>query len=64
MLGIRYLKVPATTYVLQFKAGKVVKQGPGLSFFYFAPTSVIAQVPISSVDVRLPLQRPLPTSRT
>jgi regulator of protease activity HflC (stomatin/prohibitin superfamily) len=51
MLGIRYLKVPATTYVLHYKAGKVVKQGPGLSFFYFAPTSVIAQVPISSVDV-------------
>lgn len=51
MLGIRYLKVPATTYVLMYKAGKVVKQGPGLSFFYFSPTTVIAQVPISSVDV-------------
>ncbi len=51
MLGFRYLKVPATTYVLQSKAGKIVRQGPGLSFFYFAPTTVMALVPVSSVDV-------------
>lgn len=51
MLGFRYLKVPATTYVLQFSAGRVVRQGPGLSFWYFAPTTVIVQVPVSSVDV-------------
>lgn len=51
MLGWRYLKVPATTYVLQYKSGRVRRQGAGLSFFYFAPTSVIAQVPVSSVDV-------------
>lgn len=51
MLGFRYLKVPATTYVLQYKAGKVIRQGAGLSFWYFAPTTVIAQVPVSSVDV-------------
>jgi len=51
MLGVRYLKVPATTYVLQFRGGRVQRQGAGLSFYYFAPTSVIALVPISSVDV-------------
>jgi hypothetical protein len=51
MFGYRYLKVPATTYVLQYKAGKIVRQGPGLSFLYFAPTTVIALVPVSSVDV-------------
>lgn len=50
MLGIRYLKVPATTYVLQYNKGQVVRQGAGLSFFYFAPTTVIAQIPVSSVD--------------
>lgn len=51
MLGIRYLKVPATTYVIQLKNGKSVRSGPGLSFFYFAPTSVIIQVPLSSLNV-------------
>lgn len=51
MLGWRFLKVPSTTYVLQYRGGRVRRQGAGLSFFYFAPTSVIAQVPVSSVDV-------------
>ncbi|MCA9055085.1 MAG: SPFH domain-containing protein [Planctomycetaceae bacterium] len=51
MWGIRYLKAPSTTYVLQYKSGRIKRQGPGLSFFYFAPTSVIVEIPISSVDV-------------
>jgi regulator of protease activity HflC (stomatin/prohibitin superfamily) len=51
MLGIRYLKTPSTTYVLQTKGGRVIREGAGLSFFYFAPATNIAQVPISSVDV-------------
>jgi len=51
MLGIRYLKAPATTFVLHFKNGKVVRRGNGLSFFYFAPTSVLVQVPVTSVDM-------------
>jgi hypothetical protein len=51
MLGVCYLKVPATTHVMQLKNGKVVRSGPGLSFLYFAPTSVIVQIPISSTNV-------------
>jgi regulator of protease activity HflC (stomatin/prohibitin superfamily) len=51
MIGIRYLKSPSTVYVQHLKGGRVTQEGPGLSFFYFAPTSVIVQVPISSVDV-------------
>ena len=51
MLGIRYLKAPATTFVLHYKNGKVVRRGTGLSFVYFAPTSVLVQVPVTSVDM-------------
>jgi regulator of protease activity HflC (stomatin/prohibitin superfamily) len=51
MLGFNYVKPPATTFVLQYKGGRLVRQGPGLAFWHFAPTSVISQVPISSVDV-------------
>jgi regulator of protease activity HflC (stomatin/prohibitin superfamily) len=51
MFGIRYLKAPATTFVLHYKNGKVVRRGIGLSFFYFAPTSILAQVPVTSVDM-------------
>lgn len=51
MFGIRYKKVPPTTYVMQFKKGRVVRGGPGLSFFYYAPTSTIVEVPVASSDV-------------
>jgi regulator of protease activity HflC (stomatin/prohibitin superfamily) len=51
MFGIRYLRAPATTFVLHYKNGQVVRRGRGLSFFYFAPTSVLVQVPVTSVDM-------------
>jgi regulator of protease activity HflC (stomatin/prohibitin superfamily) len=51
MFGIRYLKVPPTTYVLHFKRGRVVREGVGLSFFYYGPNSEIVKIPVSSVDV-------------
>lgn len=51
MFGVRYVKVPATTYVMQLRNGRLVRQGAGLSFFYFAPPAVLVQVPVSSVDV-------------
>ncbi|HET6248320.1 MAG TPA: SPFH domain-containing protein [Tepidisphaeraceae bacterium] len=51
MFGIGYLKAGPTIYVIQFVNGKPVREGPGLSFYYFAPRTVLVQVPLSSVDV-------------
>jgi hypothetical protein len=51
MLGIRYIKSSPTTFTLQYKNGRVVRKGAGLSFFYFAPNSSLVQVSQSSVDV-------------
>lgn len=51
MLGFKYIKSPPTTHVLVYKDGKVVREGTGLSFFYFAPTSSLVSVPLSSTDV-------------
>ncbi len=51
MLGIRFLQAAPTTYVLVYRGGKIVRQGAGLSFFYFGPFSEIVQVPIASTDV-------------
>ena len=51
MIGIRYLKVAPTTYVIHYKKGKIVQEGPGLSFFYFGPNSEIVLVPMASTDV-------------
>jgi regulator of protease activity HflC (stomatin/prohibitin superfamily) len=51
MLGIRFIKVEPTDFVLQFSRGKVMREGAGLSFFYFAPTTSLVRIPIGSVDV-------------
>jgi regulator of protease activity HflC (stomatin/prohibitin superfamily) len=51
MFGIRFVKVPPTTYVLQYRSGKIVRQGAGLSFFYFAPNTVLVEIPVASADV-------------
>src|SRR3954452_5548959 len=48
---LNFMKVPPTTYVLQYKYGKIKREGAGLSFFYYAPTSTIVKVPIGSTDV-------------
>src|SRR5215469_11857448 len=48
---IRFMKVPPTTYVLQYKHGTIKREGAGLSFFYWSPTSTIVAVPLASADV-------------
>ncbi len=51
MFGIEYLKATPTTYVLHFKAGRVKREGAGLSFFYYGPTSTVVEVPLATADV-------------
>lgn len=48
---LSFMKVPPTTYVLQYKNGQIKRQGAGLSFIYYAPTSTIVMIPIASADV-------------
>jgi len=51
MFGIAYLKTTPTTYVLHFKAGKLKREGRGLAFWYYAPSSTVVAVPLASADV-------------
>lgn len=51
MFGIAYLRSAPTTYVLHYKSGRVKREGPGLSFWYYQPTSTVVQVPAASADV-------------
>jgi hypothetical protein len=51
MFGIKFIKVQPTTYLLQYRGGKVVREGLGLSFFYYAPTTSLVAVPVASTDV-------------
>jgi regulator of protease activity HflC (stomatin/prohibitin superfamily) len=51
MLGFRFIKVEPTDFVLQYKGGKLIREGAGLSFFYFAPSTSLVRIPIGSADV-------------
>ena len=51
MIGIKFIKVQPTTYLLQYRGGKIVREGLGLSFFYYAPTTSLVTVPVASADV-------------
>jgi hypothetical protein len=51
MFGIKHIKFDSMTYVLHFKNGNVQREGRGLSFFYFAPNSSIAAIPMGSNDL-------------
>ncbi len=50
MFGLKFIKVQPTTYVLQYRGGKVVREGLGLSFFYYSPTTSLVSVPVGSTD--------------
>ena len=50
MFGFRFIKVQPTTYLLRYSGGRIVHEGPGLSFFYYAPTTSLVAVPVESAD--------------
>lgn len=51
MIGIRFVKAQPNVYFLQYQKGKVVREGEGLSFFYYAPISSLVAIPMASMDV-------------
>ena len=50
MFGLRFIKVQPTTFLLQYKRGRVTRQGLGLAFYYYAPTTSLVAVPMASND--------------
>ena len=46
-----FIKFMPSEYVLRYKKGKMVQEGAGISFFFYAPTTSIVVVPIASSDV-------------
>ncbi|RYZ47733.1 MAG: membrane protease subunit, stomatin/prohibitin [Sphingobacteriales bacterium] len=51
MFGIKHIKFDSMTYVLHYTNGNIRREGRGLSFFYFAPNSSIAAIPMGSNDL-------------
>lgn len=53
---LRYLKAAPTQHVMQFKGGRLAREGAGLSFLYWEPTTTLVLVPLSSADVPFAFQ--------
>ncbi|MCP5017659.1 MAG: SPFH domain-containing protein [Ketobacter sp.] len=51
MFNVKYIKVEPTTFLMQFKYGKLKRKGKGLSFFYFAPTTSLVAIPVGTTDL-------------
>ena len=50
MFGIRFAKFEPGLFVFTYKKGKIKKQGEGLSFWYYSPTTSMVVVPVNSAD--------------
>lgn len=50
MFGFRYVKFDPTQHVILYRKGEIEKEGPGLSFLYFAPPASLVAVPLSSSE--------------
>ena len=50
MLGIKFIKAQPNIYLLQYAKGRVVREGLGLAFFYYAPTTSLVTVPVASTE--------------
>src|SRR5882757_6604157 len=50
MFGLKFIKVQPTTYLLQYRGGKITREGVGLSFFYYSPTTSLVAMPVTSTD--------------
>src|ERR1700730_8590348 len=50
MFGFRFIKTEPTQYVIQYRNGRPVREGAGLAFWYFAPSTSMIVVPTASVN--------------
>ena len=50
MLNIGFFKGLPTEHIIRYRAGRVVRQGPGLAFYYLQHNTQIVAVPTSSTD--------------
>ena len=50
MFGFRYVKTEPTQYVIQHRNGRPVREGSGLSFWHFEPSSSLVILPTASVN--------------
>lgn len=56
MLGFKYAKFQPNEYVIQYKKGKVKREGTSLTFYYYLPRTTMVMVPVGSKDIPFMLE--------
>lgn len=51
MFGIKFSSFDSMTYVIHYSKGKIKREGRGLSFFYYKPSSSLTAIPLGTRDV-------------
>ena len=51
MFGINYIKSDPSTHLIQYQKGRAIKQGIGMSFYYFGPKTSLVAVPVTSKEL-------------
>lgn len=49
--NVRYIKADPSTFLMQYKKGALKREGVGLAFFYYAPSTSLVAIPTASMDV-------------
>jgi len=51
MFGFNFISFDSMTYVIHYKKGQIKREGKGLSFFYYRPSSSLTAIPLGTRDV-------------
>lgn len=50
MFGFRYVKSSPSQYLIQYRNGRILREGTGLAFWHFAPQSILVGVPVTAIE--------------
>lgn len=51
MFGFKFTKFQPNEYVIQYRNGAVIREGAGLSFYYYAPVTSLVKLPLKSMEI-------------
>lgn len=51
MFGLNFISFDSMTYAIHYQKGRIKREGKGLSFFYYKPSSSLTAIPLGTRDV-------------
>lgn len=51
MFGYKFIKFQPNEFCMHYRNGKIIREGNGLSFFYYAPKTALVKIPLNSMEI-------------